>query len=286
MAISAEAVAMFAQLKAEGFFNDVKSVVELGAQEMKCLNHAPVIKKCLDRFGVLEGMSEKQLANICNGPARNFFEAIGMDYVCIDTANEEGSLFFDLNFHSVENPHLGAYDLLTNFGTVEHAFNPYNSFKAAHDFVREGGYFIHYMPFLGYVDHGYYSFQPGFFYELAAANKYEILGMWLNLGVKEGACLIPWHHKVLKTLDLKATEPCLLFVIMRKKEDGEFKVPFQARYAPHYAGDFTVNYEAIVDTGSVANLSPQALIDGLSGRILQRELIKRYVRKFKRILFK
>jgi hypothetical protein len=276
---------MLGQLKAEGFFDGAKSVIDFGPQEIKCLYRAPTMKKCLDQFGVLENLTEKKLADICNGPARNFFEAVGIKYTCIDINDEEGVSFFDLNFDSVKPSDMKAYDLMLNVGTVEHVFNQYNAFKAAHDFVRKGGHFIHFMPFLGYIDHGYYSFQPGLYIDLAAANDYEILGMWINPDGRHDHYLIPWDTNVLKHLDLKATNHTALMVIMRKNGEGEFKVPFQGRYAGNYVGDFSARYTSIAGAGEMGAVSRQSLIDGLSGDILQRALIKRYLKNMKRILF-
>ena len=34
------------------------------------------------------------------------------------------------------------------------------------------------MPFEGYFNHGYYNYQPIFFYDLAIFNNYQILGYW------------------------------------------------------------------------------------------------------------
>jgi len=285
MAYPSGVISLFAQLRAEGFFEDVKSVLEFGAQEMHCLYHAPAMKACLEKFGCLEGLSEKELSKVCNGPSRHFFEAVGMKYSCIDTSGEDGTLFFDLNFDSVEPPHAGAYDLLTNIGTAEHVFNQYNACKAAHDFVREGGYFLHFMPFLGYVDHGYFSFQPCFYKEMAAANDYEILGMWLNPDMRHDSCLIPWHDNIFDYIDLKASSFSTLCVLMRKKGSGEFKVPYQGRYEKSYAGDFSARYVSVADSGKMGVVSRRALIDGLSGHFLQKELLKRYSSKVKKLLF-
>lgn len=286
MAISSGVVSLFSQLQTEGFFDDIDSVMEFGAQEMRCLFHAPVMKKCLERFDRLQGLDDKKLGEICNGPSRNFFEALGMDYACVDTSGEDGALVFDLNFDSVADDQRGKFDLLTNFGTAEHVFNQYNAFKAAHDFVRKGGAFMHFMPFLGYVDHGYYSFQPCFYNELAAANDYDILGMWLNPHPRLNLCFIPWKKEILDFLDLKATNNSGLFVLMRKNGDGPFKPPFQGRYEKNYEGEFSAMYTPTVVGGEMGIVSRQALMEGLSAFDLQRVLVGRYLRKAKQFLLR
>lgn len=38
---------------------------------------------------------------------------------------------------------------------------------------------IHGMPFHGWIDHGFYCFQPTFYWDLAAANRYEPLKVYV-----------------------------------------------------------------------------------------------------------
>ena len=284
MGISSGMVSLFTQLNAEGFFDDIGSVIEFGAQTTRCLYRAPVMKKCLDSFGRLEGLTDEELGRICKGPSRDFYEAIGLEYACLDTSGKDGAFIFDLNFDAVSEEQCGKFDLLTNFGTSEHVFNQYNSFKAAHDFVRKGGAFMHFMPFLGYMDHGYYSFQPCFYHELAAANDYDILGMWLNPDGRHDSYLIPWTPDILKHLSLKATDFSGLFVLMRKTGDEAFKIPFQGRYEDRFSGDFEARYTSVASSGELGIVSPQALMNSLSGHDLQRELGKRYFSKLGKLL--
>jgi SAM-dependent methyltransferase len=62
------------------------------------------------------------------------------------------------------------FDVCINNGTTEHVFNQANCYKAIHDHTAPGGVMIHWTPCLGWVDHGLYNVQPGFFYDLATAN--------------------------------------------------------------------------------------------------------------------
>ncbi len=284
MGLTSGTVSLFTQLNAEGFFDDVGSVIEFGAQTTRCLYSAPTMKKCLASFGRLEGLTDKELGRICKGHSRDFYEAIGMEYTSLDASGKGDAIVFDLNFDTVPEEQRGKFDLLTNFGTSEHVFNQYNTFKAAHDFVRKGGAFMHFTPFLGYVDHGYYSLQPCFYNDLAAANGYEILGMWLNPDGRHDAYLIPWSRDILKHLSLQATHYSGLFVLMRQTRDEEFKVPLQGRYEDTFAGDFEASYASIAGSGEWGVVSHQAVMDALSGFDLQRELGKRYFSKLGKLL--
>jgi len=71
------------------------------------------------------------------------------------------------------------FDIALNFGTGEHVFNTYQFFKSVHDVTRAGGLMIHGMPFHGWIDHGFYCFQPTFYWDLATANHYEPLQVYI-----------------------------------------------------------------------------------------------------------
>lgn len=106
-----------------------------------------------------------------------YFRAIGFaSYTAIDVNSRHGSLVMDLN----EN--LGTvydfteqYDLVTNNGTGEHIFDQGAVFRNAHELTRPGGFMIHCLPCNNYVNHGFFSFSPILFMDLAAVNDYDIV---------------------------------------------------------------------------------------------------------------
>jgi hypothetical protein len=284
MGIGPDVIALYSQLHRDGMFDDVKDVVELGDQEMMMLISAPVMKDCLTQFGRPDLTEEPAFSKICNGPSKTFYTSLGMNHVSLDTTGANDAHVFDLNFDTVGEDMAGRFDLLTNFGTAEHVFNQYNTFKCIHELVRKDGYFIHYMPFLGFVDHGYYSFQPVFYHELAAANDYEMIGLWINPQAKKWY-LIPWTKSVLEDLSLDAQNFSALLCVMRKKEDLPFRVPFQGKYVASYAGEnFHQKYRVIVDGTKQGIPSKEGYLKGISGYTLQRELLGRYWRAIKRRL--
>lgn len=86
------------------------------------------------------------------------------------------------------------FDVCINDGTTEHVFNQANCYKAIHDHTAPGGVMIHWTPCLGWVDHGLYNVQPGFFHDLATANGYEVLLAALA-GTSTTVPLIPPDHR-------------------------------------------------------------------------------------------
>lgn len=67
------------------------------------------------------------------------------------------------------------YDVIINHGTAEHIFNIAQVFRTMHDCCADGGLMIHESPFTGWIDHGFYCLHPTLFYDVAAANNYEIV---------------------------------------------------------------------------------------------------------------
>ena len=138
------------------------------------------------------------------------------------------ALKLDLNnYIDLEN----CYDCVINFGTAEHIFNVYQFFENVHRWTKNGGLMIHGVPFSGWYDHGFYNFNPTFFWDLARANSYSnivtinaILNplTLLQLGNREAAIE---HFKT-----NKIPENSLTYSFMIKTADEDFKTPQQFIY--------------------------------------------------------
>jgi hypothetical protein len=147
-----------------------------------------------------------------DGPAIEFYLKIGVGrYECID-GNKQGTVNFDLNLrwqHDASGAWVGAFDLVTDFGTAEHVMNQGEVWRTVHDLCKPGGLIACEKPAQGYRDHGFFNYHPTFFRDLAGANGYE-----------------------LKQIDKLETERGeLLRVLMRKgKKDSAFSYPQQGKY--------------------------------------------------------
>jgi len=96
------------------------------------------------------------------------------------------------------------------------------------------------------MNHGFYTYQPNFFYALSRYNGYEVLGLWFNPNTKLSS-LIPWEDSLLNFLRLSVADATVLVVAMRKRFAAEFKVPFQQIYEINQVPDAAARYEFIVD---------------------------------------
>lgn len=86
----------------------------------------------------------------------------------------------DLNYESLRSVYKEYYDVVLNYGTTEHVFNQWNSFRIMHDALKPGGVLYCQLPATGYFDHGYYCYTPLFFKDLAEANDYVIVDLFFT----------------------------------------------------------------------------------------------------------
>lgn len=118
------------------------------------------------------------------GERTTFFSEIcdltNIEYNSFDVCPGLKTELLDLNYDLLPDKYTNYYDVVLNFGTTEHVFNQWNSFKIMHEAVKVGGIVYHQLPSTGYLDHGYFCYTPIFFRDIAKANGYEILEMFLT----------------------------------------------------------------------------------------------------------
>ncbi len=120
------------------------------------------------------------------------------------------------------------YDVVINHGTAEHVFNIAMVFKSMHDACEVGGYMVHDAPCTGWFDHGFYTLQPTLFYDVAAANEYELISLSLT-EIHSGEIKRIESREHLHALDQFRVN-WMLYVVLRKVNDKNFAVPLQGVY--------------------------------------------------------
>lgn len=147
--------------------------------------------------------------------------------VSVDRNGTPDALRHDLNYALPTNE---LFDVVINHGTAEHVFNIAQVFQTIHDHCETGGLMIHDAPFNGWIDHGFYCLNPTLFYDLAAANNYEVLRVAIGaIGADEDITLTSRDH--VHRLAGKIPVNALLLVALRKIIDLPFRVPMQGYYA-------------------------------------------------------
>jgi 2-polyprenyl-3-methyl-5-hydroxy-6-metoxy-1,4-benzoquinol methylase len=116
--------------------------------------------------------------NVHEGSARDWLEAQGFEYSCIDMDGKYGALKLDLNVATLMD--VGRqFDIVTNHGTSEHVFDQANVFRLMHDLTKPGGLMIHAVPTPDFgAQHGFYTYDEYIFNDMAHYNGYEVVQMF------------------------------------------------------------------------------------------------------------
>jgi hypothetical protein len=124
------------------------------------------------------------------------------------------------------------FDVVINHGTAEHIFNIAQVFRTIHDYTGPGGMMIHESPLTGWIDHGFYTLQPTLFFDLAEANQYSILGIYIT-HINDKSIVQLRDREALYGL-IKAKQipdNATLFTVLRKhSEHRPFRIPQQGYY--------------------------------------------------------
>jgi hypothetical protein len=125
------------------------------------------------------------------------------------------------------------YDVTMNNGTAEHILNIGQFLKSMHDWTKPGGLMLHDAPFNGWVDHGFYTLQPTLFFDLAAANHYDLIGLFYIDSVKHRIQQVHQPEAIAAMARAgEITSNASLYVALRKgTEEVPFAWPFQGYYA-------------------------------------------------------
>ena len=122
-------------------------------------------------------------------PAKGKYIERGVaEHLSFDLSGMWGSLAVDLDY-PIAKEFLNRFDVVTNYGTIEHVNNQYQVFKNMHDMCRVGGLMIHAFPKEGtWIPHGRYYYSEEFAREFAEACGYEInkIGLLNYRGVRTG----------------------------------------------------------------------------------------------------
>jgi hypothetical protein len=233
MGINLESVQLLQELAKNGLLAKGR-VLELGLQDMFIPREK--ISKLLN--------TEESVT--CPSELFNYFGY--EDHRSIDGHKAPKCYPLDLN-HKIDSKMLVELksELVTNFGTSEHIFNQMSVFSNIHDFCAKDGVMLHAVPILGNVQHGYFNYQPRMFFEMAIANRYEILATYLASDYWPS--LIPYSRQ---NLYKNRFRDVMLLIAFKKVNDESFKVPFDGLF-----GSEAEVYGYSTETGHSSDLSDQ-----------------------------
>lgn len=132
--------------------------------------------------------------------SKEYYKSLGAKHVSIDINGKDGALKKDLSRAISMNT---KFDIVTNFGTIEHVENgQYSAFKNMHNLTKVNGVMVHVFPLAGHwKGHGHFHYGEGFPYILAEKNGYEMV-----------------YYRIIK----KQGNMNLMCAILRKKTSKQF----------------------------------------------------------------
>jgi SAM-dependent methyltransferase len=130
----------------------------------------------------LRPVAHKQLVNSQFRPGktvvsdRHFFESLGFsEVISLDASGFEGAtIVHDLNLPSPPEHLRQRFDVIVNFGTLEHVFHLPNALRNIHEMLKSNGRVIHSTPASNALEHGFYMFSPCFLLDYYRQNGYDI----------------------------------------------------------------------------------------------------------------
>ncbi len=238
MGLGIAAVQLNLELWERGIFKNVKSVFEMGSQELhlKKADFENLLKEsCLNKDGKKEFPDLENWPNTPRCSAKALYELLGAEkYDSFDLNGEHGALTHDLNLPFENKSFFEKYDLVTDHGCNEHVFNVSETYKTMHKLCKPGGIIT--IAQGVWQGNGYYQFDLSFFEGLAAANNYRILfSSYVILcgKTKAGSSMeyhVPLSRELLKVIDWAKVDNISICYVFQKKDNRDFQYPYQGEY--------------------------------------------------------
>jgi SAM-dependent methyltransferase len=282
MGLGIAAVQNTLELSKLGLLEGINKIVEMGSQELHLT--ALDLEEMIKMAG-LNNFQKNKFPDIDNWPnsprcsAKSFYQFLGIkEYVSIDMNKEHGSISLDFNLPLEDTSLYSQFDLVTDHGACEHAFNIAETYRTMHRLCKPKGLIVIAQSLWG--GNGYFLYDESFFDGIAAANNYKIIfnSYVIATGSKtpngsDNQFHIPLNRDLLKTIDLSKTS-IGVYVVLQKQDKSDFKFPYQGQYLAKKQGHFGFN-RIYHQNPLSSSFLPEAKITALSGRDLLKELFRR-----------
>jgi hypothetical protein len=168
-------------LHRQGVFADKHSILELGPSDTNANFSVDVYSNFFS--AVKGGYWSREIVKemfFPDGQANPWsmlwvYGALGLDdYKAVDLHSGRANYRIDLNFpYRLDRK----FNIIAEFGTIEHIFNIGNAMNFIHEHLDVGGISLHQVPTIGSYGHGFFNIHGTFFRDLARANDYEVLSL-------------------------------------------------------------------------------------------------------------
>ena len=286
-----------------GLLSTGDSIIELGAQELYCKGSEEQLADFIRYFSSRQKSDScpdagvADISRIANkGFAGELFKTCGFEYQALDIFDGEDITLFDLNLEVPPPRFVEKFDLVTNFGTTEHVLNQYMAFKTMHELAKPGGVIYHDLPMGGYHLHGYFNYNPMFFEQLAAANDYEVLFYWYSSNEAPSNFATEQMKEHGYTGDGWLDRG--IEFVLRKTSTQPFRMPMDTTTSLGLNPDiwngegnhYGRNSASVIPTNgnktkieAIGSINLKADLGVVSGWDLQRELLRRYSDRARRL---
>jgi hypothetical protein len=195
----------------------------------------------MERHRALRGLPILHEPAVEPGRAR-YFEPLMQQWfgaTSIDSVDaspyEQATLLHDMNLPwPADQPGLGSYDAVLDFGCLEHVFDFPVAWRNCTALCRVGGHIFHSLPANNLAGHGFYQFSPELFFNLyRAKNGFELIGIWFA----QKADPKHWWKvadpiAVKRRVTLRNSHEVYMLVVARKLADPDtMPAPQQSDYA-------------------------------------------------------
>ncbi len=286
MGVGPGAVKLNLELWQRGYFSNINRVIDMGSQDLSL--GRPDFEKLVAAAGANNYKPENfpHLDNYPKRPlcsAKPFYEMLGAKtYSCIDLNGEHGAIKHDLNFPLTDVSLTGVFDLVTDYGCNEHAFNIAETYRTMHSLCKKDGLIIIMQSV--YRGNGYYNFDLEFFEGLAAANGYGILFSSYIVAPSNSndQFHIPGSRALLNILNWSQANIYISYVF-QKQTDADFRYPYQGRYLSDIQGHdgYRLQFLPNPPSRSYVPVTRRSTIKTFRAKHLIGELARRVLTKMK-----
>lgn len=196
----------------------------------------------------LVAMSDKkEVLKDCIFDSVDLFRTLGVEFKIFDFypwTGDETTL--DLN-EQLQDEYFDMFHLIIDPGTLEHIFNIAQGIKNLCQMLKVGGYIYHQNP-MCFVNHGFYSISPAFYYDFYNKNGFKILhfnrfGRSLDDWGLEPEFIEVQHDYPITDI----SHPTTLSVVVQKIENRIIQWPIQSIYAVNNSAKNSTEIENIAD---------------------------------------
>ena len=289
MGLGMAAVKLNLDLWRQGLFKNVDSVIEMGSQELhlKLSDFEELVRMA----GVSHYRREDFLAlnnwpGVPRCPSRHFYALLGIkNYSCVDLNKVYGAIPLDFNRPLEDKSLYDKYDMVTDHGANEHAFNVAEAYRTMHRLCKPGGILTIFQVLYG--GNGYYLFDYPFFEGLAAANNYRILfssyivttpGM--TSSGSDNQFHLPLSRELLGMLDWSKTRQIAICYVLQKESNKDFCYPYQNEFLSEIQRHYGFELQYLQSPPSRAYV-PMYALNTIRGKALLSEASRRITRKIK-----